>query len=138
LWSNVPRGPPAILLTPGVHPNSEILMSSELIDIDLLVRAKFPDLIEDVLRSDSDSGGVAYMQRRHVMFKNGYALSVISGEYAHTNDTGPFEIAVLGKDGELDYGKHFVNDPSDDTIGYCTLGKVLAYVEHIGKINEQD
>ena len=61
-------------------------------------------------------------------FANGYGASVITGEYFYTTITEPYEIAVIGPNGKLDY----TTPVTDDVCGYLTedaANAVLAQIE---------
>lgn len=106
-------------------------------DVQLLAMAKHGDLVAKFLRRDDKQSGVLPVdmtKRLAIIFKNGWGLSVITGSHAHTSENKPFEICPLGKDGDLDHGLQFVEDPSNDTVGHCTMHKVMRYVKHIGEM----
>ena len=49
-----------------------------------------------------------------ITFDNGYGASVVKHEFSYGGDKGLYELAVLGKDGELTYDTPITND----VIGY--------------------
>ena len=51
-----------------------------------------------------------------IFFPNGYGVSVVSHTYSYGGKDGLFEVAVLGKDGDLTYDTPVTND----VIGYLS------------------
>lgn len=63
-------------------------------------------------------------------FPNGYGASVIHGKYTYGGDEGLFELAVLGKDGRLDYSTTI----TDDVVGYLNVQQVDELCERIAQL----
>ena len=63
-------------------------------------------------------------------FDNGYGVSVVKGPYTYGGGDGLYELAVLGKDGELSYDTPI----ADDTIGYLTQQEVTDIVKQIQEL----
>ena len=110
-------------------------MDSHMIDLQLLIKAKHHSLVKQVIDVSYLNGDIGGTERIRIDFHNERSLSVITGKYAHTSDGKPYELAVLNKYGEIDYGMNFIEDPSRDTVGYCTLEKVSRYIKHAGEYN---
>ncbi len=65
-----------------------------------------------------------------VKFPNGYGASVITGPYFYSRPSARFEIAVLRKDGGIDY----TTPITDDVLGYLTIkeaNKILAKIAQL-------
>jgi hypothetical protein len=63
-------------------------------------------------------------------FDNGYGVSVVKGPYTYGGNQGLYELAVLGKDGELSYDTPI----ADDTIGYLTQQEVTDIMKQIQEL----
>ena len=74
----------------------------------------FKDLFFEVHRCYPALNTMAVMN-----FDNGYGISVITGKTAYSDETHPYEVAVL-KDDEICYDTPI----TDDVIGYCTADMV--------------
>lgn len=72
--------------------------------------------------------------RLRITFTNGYALSVIKGEFTYGSDQGLFEIAPLNLEGKLDGSLFDEADQGDDVLGYCTAAQVGHYIEKLSKL----
>ena len=59
-------------------------------------------------------------------FSNGYGVSVVTGEYAFTDDAHPYELAVF-KDGNICYDTPITND----VIGYLTEDDVTEIMKKV-------
>ena len=68
----------------------------------------FKDL--EFIEHPNHIGGI----RASIMFENGYGVSVVSNTYSYGGKDGLFEVAVLGKDGDITYDTPVTND----VIGY--------------------
>lgn len=63
-----------------------------------------------------------------VEFPNGYKASVVTGDIFYSRPGCPYEIAVLNKEGRLDYS----TPVTDDVCGYLTeeeANEILAQIE---------
>jgi hypothetical protein len=63
-------------------------------------------------------------------FPNGYGASIIQHEYSYGGREGLWEIAVLGKNGQLDY----TTPVTDDVLGYVPQNEVMGYLEQIAAL----
>jgi len=61
------------------------------------------------------------------VFENGYGVSVVCHTHSYGGKTGLFEIAVLGKDGDLTYDTPITND----VIGYLSREEVTGIMEQV-------
>jgi len=71
---------------------------------------KFEDLKFERLENPPFQTG----EQTRMMFENGYGVSVVSHTYSYGGKDGLYEVAVLGKDGDLTYDTPVTND----VIGY--------------------
>jgi hypothetical protein len=55
-----------------------------------------------------------------VQFLNGYGASVVQGPHTYGGDKGLYELAVLGRNGEITYDTRF----TDDVLGYLSEEEV--------------
>jgi hypothetical protein len=62
-----------------------------------------------------------------IMFENGYGVSVVSHTHSYGGTKGLFEIAVLGKDGDISYDTPVTND----VIGYLNPDEVTDIMEQV-------
>ena len=62
-----------------------------------------------------------------MVFENGYGVSVVSHTHSYGGSKGLFEIAVLGKDGDLTYDTPVTND----VVGYLNPDEVTEIMEHV-------
>jgi len=83
---------------------------------------KFEDL--DFIKLDD--GFMKGVQCR-MMFENGYGVSVVSHTYSYGGKDGLFEVAVLGKDGNLTYDTPVTND----VVGYLNPDEVTEIMEQV-------
>jgi len=60
-------------------------------------------------------------------FENGYGVSVVSHTYSYGGKDGLFEVAVLGKDGNLTYDTPVTND----VVGYLTEEDVTDVMKQV-------
>ena len=86
---------------------------------------KFEDLEFDKL-TDPFMSGV----RSRMMFENGLGVSVVSHTYSYGGKDGLFEVAVLGKDGNLTYDTPVTND----VIGYLTEEDVTDVLKQVQEL----
>ncbi len=65
-----------------------------------------------------------------VKFDNGYGASIITGPCSYTDINHPYELAVLGRDGKLDYDTPI----TDNVCGYLTeddVNELLLRIENL-------
>jgi hypothetical protein len=86
---------------------------------------KFEDL--DFIKLDD--GFMKGVQCR-MMFENGYGVSVVSHTYSYGGKDGLFEVAVLGKDGNLTYDTPVTND----VVGYLTEEDVTDVLKQVQEL----
>ena len=84
---------------------------------------KFEDLEFDKISDEPFMSGV----RSRMMFENGYGVSVVSHTYSYGGKDGLFEVAVLGKDGDLTYDTPVTND----VVGYLNPDEVTDIMEQV-------
>lgn len=77
----------------------------------------------------------AFMKRMLITFKNGFQLSVITGQGAYVSESAPYEIAPFDCEGNMDGDLFDEDDKGDDVCGYCTPEKVLHYIKKIGRMS---
>jgi hypothetical protein len=88
------------------------------------------DLIEHVEdTSEAQTTTTNSLRRMHIIFKNGYKLSIIQGKYAYSDDD-TFEIGIFTEAGNLT-ADLFGGDDNDTVKGYCTLEEVSYYMKKI-------
>jgi hypothetical protein len=66
-------------------------------------------------------------QRRLYKFSNGYGASVIRNSASYGNEDGLWELAILDRDGKIDY----TTSITDDVLGYLTTDDVEDILEQI-------
>jgi hypothetical protein len=81
---------------------------------------------EDLEFIKLDDGFMKGVQCR-MMFENGYGVSVVSHTYSYGGKDGLFEVAVLGKDGDLTYNTPVTND----VVGYLNPDEVTEIIEQV-------
>jgi hypothetical protein len=86
---------------------------------------KFQDL--DFIKLDD---GLMKGVKCSVVFENGYGVSVVSHTYSYGGKDGLFEVAVLGKDGNLTYDTPVTND----VIGYLTEEDVTDVMKKVQEL----
>ena len=84
---------------------------------------KFEDLEFEKIENFPYQTGV----KSRMVFENGYGVSVVSNTYSYGGKDGLFEVAVLGKDGELTYDTSVTND----VIGYLETEGVTEIMEQV-------
>ena len=84
---------------------------------------------EDLEFIKLDDGFMKGVQCR-MMFENGYGVSVVSHTYSYGGKDGLFEVAVLGKDGDLTYNTPVTND----VVGYLNPDEVTEIMEEVQKL----
>jgi hypothetical protein len=68
-------------------------------------------------------------------FSNGYALSVIRGEYTYGGQSGLFEIALVNLENQLDGSLlDECDDEGDDVKGWCSLETVMYYIDKMANL----
>ena len=87
---------------------------------------KFEDL--DFIKLDD--GFMKGVQCR-MMFENGFGVSVVSHTYSYGGKDGLFEVAVLGKDGDLTYDTPVTND----VIGYLSPDDVTDVMKQVQNLS---
>ena len=65
-----------------------------------------------------------------MVFENGYGVSVVSHTHSYGGKDGLFEIAVLGKDGDLTYDTPVTND----VIGYLSQEEVTDIMKQVQEL----
>ena len=83
---------------------------------------KFEDL--DFVKLDD---GFMVGKQARMVFENGYGVSVVSHTYSYGGKDGLFEVAVLGKDGDLTYDTPVTND----VIGYLSKKAVSDVMKQV-------
>jgi hypothetical protein len=81
---------------------------------------------EDLEFIKLDDGFMKGVQCR-MMFENGFGVSVVSHTYSYGGKDGLFEVAVLGKDGNLTYDTPVTND----VVGYLNPDEVTEIMEQV-------
>jgi hypothetical protein len=84
---------------------------------------------EDLEFIKLDDGFMKGVQCR-MMFENGFGVSVVSHTYSYGGKDGLFEVAVLGKDGDLTYDTPVTND----VVGYLNPDEVTEIMEQVQKL----
>ncbi|GEK52372.1 hypothetical protein [Vreelandella venusta] len=79
---------------------------------------------------------IPFMRRIRVEFTNGYALSIINGEYSYGADKGLFEIAPINQQDELDGSLFDEEDQGDDVLGHCDIDKLNHYIRKLAHLPE--
>jgi len=65
-----------------------------------------------------------------IMFENGYGVSVVSHTHSYGGRKGLFEVAVLGKDGDISYD----TPVTDDVIGYLNPEEVTDTMKKVQEL----
>jgi len=109
--------------------------------INLPISTSLKDKIVEI--KDLTSPGVSELHvhathRARVVFTNGYALSIIRGEYTHGGDEGLYEIAPMGLNGHLDGNLLDEEDQGDDVLGWCDEAKVNYYITKLANLPKQE
>lgn len=87
---------------------------------------KFEDLEFEKIEDATNLIGV----KCKMVFENGYGVSVVSHTHSYGGKNGLFEIAVLGKDGDLTYDTPVTND----VIGYLDPEGVSDIMEQVQEL----
>jgi len=87
---------------------------------------KFEDLEFEKIEDATNLIGV----KCRMVFENGYGVSVVSHTHSYGGTKGLFEVAVLGKDGELTYDTSVTND----VIGYLETEGVTEIMEQVQEL----
>ena len=82
--------------------------------------------IEETLTGSGD-------HREQVMFPNGRGVSIIRNPHSYGGRDGMFEVAVLDKDGDLDYS----TPVTTDVMGYLTVSEVLGAMTAVAELPEE-
>lgn len=104
-------------------------------EIELLRNSEVPDfwgLVPGVTNVDVSPrlGGVQV----RVTFENGYGASVIQFPGSRGGTDGLWELAVLGRDGDLNYETPITSD----TVGWLDDPQVLDYLRNISALTDAD
>ena len=70
------------------------------------------------------------LQRREFYFNNDRSISVIRGYGSYGYEKGLFEVAVLDKQGILDYSTKITND----VIGHCNIKKIVKIAKQVNNL----
>ena len=87
---------------------------------------KFEDLEFEEIKDSPYQIGV----KCKMVFENGYGVSVVCHTHSYGSKNGLFEIAVLGKDGDLTY----VTPVTNDVIGYLSREEVTKIMEQVQEL----
>ena len=87
---------------------------------------KFEDLEFEQIKDSPYQIGV----KCKIVFENGYGVSVVCHTHSYGSKNGLFEIAVLGKDGDLTY----VTPVTNDVIGYLSREEVTKIMEQVQEL----
>jgi hypothetical protein len=87
---------------------------------------KFEDLEFEEIKDSPYQIGV----KCKMVFENGYGVSVVCHTHSYGSKNGLFEIAVLGKDGDLTYDTPVTND----VIGYLSREEVTNIMEQVQEL----
>jgi len=87
---------------------------------------KFEDLEFEQIKDSPYQIGV----KCKMVFENGYGVSVVCHTHSYGSKNGLFEIAVLGKDGDLTYDTPVTND----VIGYLDPEGVSDIMEQVQEL----
>lgn len=80
-------------------------------------------------KEETHLGGPRYRYR----FPNAFGASVVKNAYSYGGDAGLWEVAVLGRDGALNYD----TPVTDDVIGYLTDEQVDEVLDQIKALPEE-
>lgn len=69
------------------------------------------------------------IKRSRLTFTNGYGISVITGYSTYSDESQPYEVAVLLND-DVYYNSYITND----VVGYCNKRKVTRLMKQIQDI----
>lgn len=78
------------------------------------------------LKSNPLNGGIQY----HFKADNGYGASIVKHEFSYGNSQGLWELAVIGKNGNLCYDTPITND----VLGYLTEEEVNSTLVKIAEL----
>ena len=87
---------------------------------------KFEDLEFEKIEDDPFQTGV----KSRMVFENGYGVSVVSHTHSYGGRKGLFEVAVLGKDGDISYD----TPVTDDVIGYLNPEEVTDTMKQVQEL----
>ena len=87
---------------------------------------KFEDLEFEQIKDSPYQIGV----KCKIVFENGYGVSVVCHTHSYGSKNGLFEIAVLGKDGDLTYDTPVTND----VIGYLSREEVTDIMKQVQEL----
>jgi hypothetical protein len=78
------------------------------------------------LPSNPLNGGVQF----HFKADNGYGASIVQHEFSYGYNQGLWELAVIGKEGQIDY----TTPITDDVLGYLSEEEVNATLDKIATL----
>ncbi len=78
------------------------------------------------LESNPLNGGIQY----HFKADNGYGASIVQHDFSYGGGAGLWELAVIGKDGSIDY----TTPITEDVLGHLTEEEVNSTLEKIAKL----
>ena len=87
---------------------------------------KFEDLEFEKIEDAPFQTGV----KSRMVFENGYGVSVVSHTHSYGGRKGLFEVAVLGKDGDISYD----TPVTDDVIGYLNPEEVTDTMKQVQEL----
>jgi len=87
---------------------------------------KFEDLEFEKIEDAPFQTGV----KSRMVFENGYGVSVVSHTHSYGGRKGLFEVAVLGKDGDISYD----TPVTDDVIGYLNPEEVTDTMKKVQEL----
>lgn len=73
-----------------------------------------------------------FAKQAKMHFDNGYGVSVVTGKGAYSDESNPYEVAVLYKD-ELTYSTEI----TDDVIGYMTEDGVTEIMKKVQNLKSK-
>lgn len=65
-----------------------------------------------------------------VLFPNGYGVSIVRHGYSYGGNSGLFEVAVLGEDGEITYS----TPVTGDVLGWLSVQEVLDTMKAVSEL----
>ena len=66
-------------------------------------------------------------------FQNGFGVSVVSGPYFYSNISGPYEVAILHKDGSITYDTPITND----VLGHLNRNEVTEIMRQVQELENE-
>ena len=71
--------------------------------------------------------------RAEAYFPNGFGVSVVSGPYFYTSESGPYELAILHKDGSITYDTPI----TDDVLGHLNRNEVTEIMRQVQELENE-